>query len=130
LSGVVSPSRTRILVVEDDPATRVLYSSALKNAGYSVAAVEDGVDALKTFDVGRIPDAVVLDLGLPRLSGHDVMREMWAHPQMQRVPILVVTGLDVDGLGLRSFDCVLKKPVSVHALVEAMEGCLNRSAGR
>ena len=63
MSGVVSPSRTRILVVEDDPATRVLYSSALKNAGYSVAAVEDGVDALKTFDVGRIPDAVVLDLG-------------------------------------------------------------------
>ena len=69
------PSRRgTILVVEDDPALRTFYRSALMIAGYTVVSAEDGIDALRRLDEGLTPDLVVLDVALPRLSGRDVQR--------------------------------------------------------
>ena len=64
-----------VLVVEDDPQTREMFRMALRSEGYKVVAVEDGVDALNYLET-HIPAAVVLDLGLPRLHGRDVLAEM------------------------------------------------------
>jgi DNA-binding response OmpR family regulator len=111
-----------VLVVEDDPTLSSFYRSALQIAGYGVATADDGVSALRQID-DVVPAALVLDLGLPRLSGFDVGREMAAH--LPLVPIVVVTG-SADVLNHAEFACVLRKPITATALIEAVENCLHK----
>lgn len=105
---------------------RELYRSTLKAAGYAVVAVGDGVDALRRVEDER-PDAVVLDLGLPRLNGRDVQRELKSAPDTKHIPIVVVSGSDTSDLDPDDFACVLNKPISADALIVAVENCLRRS---
>jgi DNA-binding response OmpR family regulator len=120
---VPSPPRRRtVLVVEDDPDLRALYRSALSLAGYVVVAVADGIDALRHFD-GDTPDAVVLDIGLPRLGGRDVQRELASHADLSSVPIIAVSG-DVSGLHPKDFSCILLKPIDLDELLEAVARCV------
>jgi two-component system chemotaxis response regulator CheY len=114
-----------VLVVEDDRSTRELYRAGLTQAGYTVVAVEDGVDALRYLDSHGPPDAVVLDLGLLRLRGTDLHREMSAHKLTERVPVVVVTGED-RMIEQRDFSCVLRKPVDPDKLIAAVEKCLRQ----
>jgi DNA-binding response OmpR family regulator len=113
------PSAT-ILVVEDDPHLRAFYRSALLLAGYRVLTARDGADALHQIEIAP-PAAVVLDIGLPHVSGHDVAQELRQREDLPRIPILVVTGGDVNE---DDFDCVLRKPVTADALMTAVEKCL------
>jgi DNA-binding response OmpR family regulator len=125
----MSPAEpTTILIVEDDRELRDLFRVSLTVAGYGVVAVEDGLDALRVIDEGSIPSAVVLDIGLPRLSGHDVRRELTDNPATNQVPIIVVTGTNPGAMQLRAFDCVLQKPVSVDSLLKAVENCLRHKS--
>lgn len=112
-----------ILVVEDDAPLREHYRSALRAAGYAVVAVEDGVDALRRVERGR-PEAVILDLVLPRLSGRDVQRELKSSPATQDIPIVVVSGTDTSDLNPEDFACVLNKPISADALILAVQNCV------
>jgi two-component system phosphate regulon response regulator PhoB len=118
---------TVILLVEDDKQTRELYRHAIKAAGYDVAAVEDGLAALRRIDIER-PDAIVLDLVLPRLGGVDVFQELRANPDTTKIPVIAVTGadrfLDVDTMAFHYF---LRKPVSPEVLVATIDKALSRS---
>ena len=115
-----------VLIVEDDSALRALYRAALQLEGYAVVAVEDGVDALRHIEVEH-PAAVVLDLDLPRLGGRDVQREINAHVDTRRIPIVIVTGSDTSDLDPRDFACILRKPVDPQALITAVERCLRKA---
>jgi len=113
-----------VLVVEDDPATRALYRAVLHDeGGYAVVAVEDGLDALRYLDT-HTPAVVVLDLGLPRLRGRDVLGEMAARGFTEDVPVVVVTGQTPAGLNEREFACVLRKPITADGLLAAVQKCL------
>lgn len=121
----VLPARhATVLVVEDDRALRTFYQSALMIAGFHVLTAEDGVDALRKVE-GYQPAALVLDLGLPVMSGHDVQRELFAHDHLRNLPIVVVTGSDAGGFDHRQFACVLRKPVNAEALILAVTRCLS-----
>ena len=87
-----APGKRTVLLVEDDHALREMYRATLASAGFSVVAVEDGIDALRYMD-GHTPNLVVLDLGLPRLGGEDVRRELASRPDTRDIPIVVVTVL-------------------------------------
>ncbi len=114
-----------ILIVEDDPAMLSFYKSALMIEGFSVMTAPDGIDALHRIEQ-RPPDLIVVDLGLPRLCGYDLRREIAAHAHTRHVPILVVTGQsEVDSA---DFDCVLRKPVDAGTLLAAVEECLGQSS--
>ena len=125
-----APRKMTVLVVEDDPDLRALYRTSLTVAGYTVVAVEDGLDALRHIEGSGIPNAVILDLALPRLSGRDVHRELAAHPATSKIPIVVVTGSDINDLSKNEFACVLRKPVHVEALIHAVENCLGGRGSR
>jgi CheY-like chemotaxis protein len=103
-----------------------MYRAALTSAGYAVVAVEDGIDALRRVDAGA-PNAVVLDLALPRLGGLDVHRELKARPETSNIPVVIATGTDISHLDTREFECVLRKPISTEALVSAVEDCIRRA---
>lgn len=118
-----------VLVVEDDRAFRIMLRNALQAAGFTVVAVDDGLAALKRIEA-EPPQAVVLDLALPRLSGRDVHRELAARPETSQIPIVVVSGAEVGDLNPSEFAGVLRKPVQPDAVVEAVESGLRRMRQR
>ena len=114
-----------MLVVEDDSSLRELYRSALISAGYSVVAVEDGVDALRRVERDA-PQAVVLDMALPRMNGRDVQRELSSRAETSSIPIVVVSGSDISDLNEADFASILRKPIHAEAVVYAVDRCLRR----
>ena len=128
MSDRTASQRSVILVVEDDPAMRELYRTALTAAGYAVFAVEDGLDALRYVE-SRRPAAMVLDLGLPRLHGRDVQREMAAQGLTTHIPIVVVTA-EPGPINEPDFACVLRKPIEPDEVVEAVHRCLTTRKAR
>ena len=77
----------RVLLVEDDVEIADVLRRSLRNEGYEVRTSGDGVDALDAA-AGFVPDLVVLDLGLPRLDGIEVCKQLRADGD---VPILILT---------------------------------------
>jgi DNA-binding response OmpR family regulator len=113
--------RQQILIVEDDIDLRRMFRQALLFAGYDVLEAGDGLDALRVLDA-ELLDAVILDLGLPFVSGHVVREEIAAQAHLRNIPVIVVTGQQgVDDLDVA---CVLRKPVSTDRLIDAVRACI------
>lgn len=102
-----------------------MYRTALQLNGFAVIAVEDGVEALRHIE-NDSPAVVVLDLGLPRLGGRDVHREVTGRADLGSIPIIVVTGSDAPDLDPHAFACILRKPINADGLVTAVRRCLDR----
>jgi DNA-binding response OmpR family regulator len=83
----------RILVVDDDFATRFLVSEVLEQAGFRVEQAENGRQALEVFERVR-PNLVTLDVMMPELDGFGTCVELRRRPDGAQVPILMLTGLD------------------------------------
>ena len=113
-----------VLVVEDDPATREMYRQALAASGYRTIAASDGLGALRVIEGDR-PDVVVLDLMLPTVGGHDVYKELRAHPETCEIPVVIVTGSDARDLEPTDFRFFLRKPVSPETLTRIVEDALH-----
>jgi DNA-binding response OmpR family regulator len=105
-----------------------MYRSALTLAGYDVGAVEDGLDALRWIDA-HPPDALVLDLTLPRVGGRDVQRELRASAETCNIPIIVVTGGNADDMPTSELCAVLHKPVDPDTLLDTVARCVRRVYG-
>ena len=115
-----------VLIVEDDPELRALYRAMLQMEGFAAVGVEDGFDALRHIEVDP-PDALVLDLGLPRLGGRDVYRELAGRMEMRGIPIVIVTGEPIDDLDPKDFACILRKPIDPQSLISAVRDCLRKA---
>ncbi len=84
-------SNGMVLVVDDEPAIRLLLAMVLEDEGYDVEAAADGVDALD-IAVQEQPVAVVLDLDMPRMDGRTCFRELRANGVT--APVVIVSGND------------------------------------
>ncbi|HET8521930.1 MAG TPA: response regulator [Thermomicrobiales bacterium] len=103
----------QLLVVEDDSDLRGLLSTALKEAGFAVRTAEDGMAALAELR-REIPDAVITDVAMPRLSGDRLAADLadWG------LPVILTSGRrDDPGLPGTTF---LRKPFDLDDLVEAV----------
>src|ERR671935_394829 len=122
--------KPRVLVVEDDAEIGGALRRSLRLEGYDVRLAEDGVAALEESAVFE-PDAVVLDLGLPRLDGVDVCRRI---RESSDVPILMLTardGVDARVTGLDSgADDYLVKPFDREELHARLRALLRRRPPR
>jgi CheY-like chemotaxis protein len=81
-----------ILLVDDSRVQRRANEGALVRAGYKVITASDGVEGLKVAR-SALPDVILLDMMLPKMSGPDVLRELKADPATAHIPVLVLTGL-------------------------------------
>ncbi|MCA9729243.1 MAG: response regulator, partial [Candidatus Eisenbacteria bacterium] len=99
-----------ILVVEDDPAISTGLVDLLRDEGYRVSLVSDGLDAVATY--GRESfDLVLLDVMIPGQSGYDVCRQIRARDLKTPIVMLTAKGQEVDkvvGLELGADDYVVK----------------------
>lgn len=118
----------RILVVDDDRAVRESLRRSLSFNGYSVELAQDGVEALDLIASDR-PDALVLDVMMPRLDGLEVCRQL--RSTGDDLPILVLTARDsvserVAGLDAGADD-YLPKPFALEELLARMRALLRRT---
>ena len=118
----------RILVVDDDRAVRESLRRSLSFNGYTVALAEDGIDALEAISNDR-PDAVVLDVMMPRMDGLEVCRQL--RSTGDDLPILVLTARDsvserVSGLDAGADD-YLPKPFALEELLARLRALLRRT---
>jgi two-component system response regulator MprA len=124
------PGRPRVLVVEDDTDIAGVLRRSLDKEGYDVRVAGDGETALDEAGVFS-PDAVVLDLGLPKLDGVEVCRRLRTDGD---VPILILTARDalearVEGLDAGADD-YLVKPFEREELLARMRALLRRRPPR
>ena len=82
----------RVLVVDDEPAIRLLAQRALEHRGFAVDTAADGLEALEKARAGR-PDLVLLDAMLPKLHGFEVARQLRADPATRALPIVIMTAV-------------------------------------
>ena len=120
---------SKILIVEDDPDIRELLRFNLEKAGYNLFLAEDGEKAL-TLARKHAPDIILLDLMLPGVDGLEVCRTLKKDPELQRIPVMMVTakGEEMDrvvGLELGADDYVVK-PFSLREVVLRIRKMLDR----
>jgi len=106
---------SRVLVVDDDEAVRVVAEAILRADGHEVATAPDGETALGMLADQPAPSIVLLDLMMPHVSGWDVLEAMAHRPMLARVPVLVLTGFD-ELEGLPEHCHILHKPIDADLL--------------
>jgi two-component system response regulator MprA len=135
-SGVVQPSMTApstpaaatVMVVDDEPAVRAALERALRIERYDVRLAGDGAEALALL-ADRSPDAIVLDVAMPRVDGLEVCRRLRAAGD--RTPVLMLTARDaiddrVAGLDAGADD-YLVKPFALRELQARLRALLRRT---
>ena len=121
----------RLLLIEDDVALGEGIHQALAREGYTVDWLQDGSSALHAL-LSETFDAVVLDLGLPRMDGLEVLRRL--RDSGATVPVLILTARDatedrIAGLDAGADDYLIK-PFDLAELKARLRALLRRSAGR
>jgi two-component system cell cycle response regulator len=123
-------NRREILLIDDNPDAREALAMLLEHHGYAVRCAESGSDALQ--QVTQLPpDLIITDLGMPVMSGFDLLQEFRKLPSLADVPVIVVSGngdihARVAGLDLGADD-FLAKPVQVDELLARVRRHLLRS---
>lgn len=121
----------RILVVEDDASLRERLKKAIAHAGYAVDVTDNGVDA-EFMGTEEPYDAVVLDLGLPKRPGLDVLRN-WRR-QGTSVPVIILTARDAWHEKVEGFkagaDDYLGKPFHIEELIARVSALIRRGHGQ
>jgi DNA-binding response OmpR family regulator len=117
----------KILLVDDEPSLQKMLTHALEREGFDVLAVDDGEQALDSFQ-GYAPDLIILDIMLPKLDGTEVCRRIRTQSD---VPIVMLTAKDdeidrVVGLELGADDYVTK-PFAVRELVARVRAIMRRA---
>jgi diguanylate cyclase (GGDEF)-like protein len=133
LGGAAIPEHvaSRVLVAEDDPSTLALIDIALQEAGYDRVLARDGGAALEQARATR-PDLVLLDVGMPVMSGDEVHRELRRDPRTRYIPVVFVTAKrttsEVSARLRNGADDYVAKPFDVDELVARIASALRRAA--
>src|SRR5437763_260573 len=88
----MATERTTVLVIDDDPDTRRIFAQYLQMKGWAVFTAPDGRSGIdKSTELG--PDAIVLDLAMPRVDGWTVLKHLRGSSWTANIPVVVVSGL-------------------------------------
>ncbi|HST62222.1 MAG TPA: response regulator [Longimicrobium sp.] len=120
----VTTART-VLLVEDSDAIRDAFTILLEDAGYTVLGAGTGEDALR-LAAEHLPDLMLLDMGLPDMTGLDVVRQVKADAGTAGISVVAVTGRDEasDRRACLAAGCAayIVKPVNTQKLVRDLPG--------
>src|SRR5690349_20167418 len=108
-----------VLIAEDNTDLREIFAQVFTFHDFNVRVAHDGQAALACLEA-ELPDVLVLDINMPRLSGFDVLAFIRRRTSIKQVKIIVVTGsmLAMQSPEAEYADLFLVKPVAVHDLIE------------
>jgi CheY-like chemotaxis protein len=115
----------KVLIADDDRLVRAMLGDLLVELGHQVIAAQDGAEAVKLCD-GAIPDLLILDFLMPRLSGLDALLEI---RRRHAVPALLLTAINQGSLrgveGVEQVQGLLEKPFTRKSLERAIHGAVS-----
>ena len=119
-----------ILLVEDDPFLVDIYSTKLKEAGFSVQVAIDGKEALKKIKED-IPDLLLLDIVLPNFNGWEILRKIGRDDELKALKIIVLSNLgekqEIEkGLKLGAARYLVKAHYTPSEVIEEVKKILNK----
>jgi two-component system cell cycle response regulator len=117
----------RILVIDDDQASRELMTYLLQAFGHTLLCASDGAEGLEA--IGReVPDLVLCDVHLPKIDGYEIARQLKGHPTWRTIPLVAVTASamahDRNQALAAGFDGYLTKPIDPETFVQQIEAFL------
>jgi two-component system cell cycle response regulator DivK len=114
----------KILVVEDDAQNSYLIGFILEKSGYDVVTVGDGAQAVDAV-AAQVPDLILMDMLLPKMSGYDATRAIKSDPRTAGVTIIALTAYSMKGDRERILeagcDGYISKPIDPETFVSQME---------
>jgi len=118
----------RIVLAEDDRFLRKATETTLRRRGFTVYSAADGEEALR-MSRDEKPDAILLDMIMPKLQGFEVLRTLKADPDTARIPIIVLSNLGQDEDKQGALECgaaayFIKADLSLQNLVAQVERVL------
>ncbi len=117
-----------VLLVDDDPEVRLVIAEALADHGYRVRVATDGAQGLRMLTGGGpLPDAIVLDLAMPIMTGWQFRDLQRRHRDLAQVPVVVVTGNRPLGIDAEE---VLEKPFPLGDLMRALARVIESAPAR
>src|ERR1700690_4670172 len=124
--------KTRILLIEDDPALRKLLKEALPESIFLIDTAETGREGLEVI-VKRKPDLILLDWNLPDLNGFEVCKYIKQNKDCAHIPIIMVTAYSelnhkVSALDVGADDYITK-PFEIEELIARVKAVLRRRQG-
>lgn len=120
--GAIARQTSRVLVVEDNPDVAASLQMLLEASGYEVRCADTGRRALEEARQ-FLPHVVLLDLGLPDMAGHDVLKALRATQEVQGASIIALSGRDLEddeASAEASFDHHVLKPPDVDQLLSLL----------
>ena len=81
-----------VLIVDDDPTVRLLLTDALELLELPSRAAKDGLEALEMIKE-NLPQAIIADLMMPRMSGFGMLSQLQRHPKTRRIPVILLSGI-------------------------------------
>ncbi len=119
-----------IMIVEDEPANQKLFSDLLNNLGYRILLAKNGLEAID-FTLKEIPDLILMDIGLPGISGLDATKIIKENHKTRQVPIIAVTAFAMKEDETRAIqagcDSFITKPVNIKDLIKEIERWISKS---
>ena len=92
---IAGQTKRRALLVEDNQDNSDLMTLELQILGYEVSVASNGVDAVE-MAISHPPDIIIMDMGIPRMSGFEASARIRSNPRTHSTPILAMTGLALD----------------------------------
>jgi len=114
---------TRILVVDDEPDVVSFLARLLGDQGYTVTTASSAVDALALCEQQQ-PHLILLDLPMPYESGTDLFRKLHDRKDLQKIPVIVVSGLAGRKLAVSRAVPVIDKPIDEERLLAEVKRAL------
>jgi DNA-binding response OmpR family regulator len=121
-------SGARILLVEDDRYLRRACETALRQRGFAVSSAVDGAAALDAI-ASELPDLVLLDLLMPKVTGLEVLRSLRSRPETRALPVLILSNssreqdmAEIQQLGVAGY--YVKSDLSLRELGDRVERLL------
>ena len=129
---VMETKELKVMLVEDNPEDVAFTKIILRKAGLdrNLLVASDGKEAIEALvrlkeNGSRIPDLILLDINLPDISGIDLLTELKRDHKLSRIPVVMLTGSNVDDDIQKSYDLgastYLVKPISKNALMLVIE---------
>src|SRR5215813_9791212 len=125
MSTLTSPKVTEILLVDDNPGDADLTREGIEDSQIPsrLHVVENGEEAMTflqrrgPYAAAPRPDLILLDLNLPKRTGHEVLQDIKSDPDLRRIPVVVLTTSAADADVARSYElaanCFITKPVDL-----------------
>ena len=110
----------KILIAEDEPATRFIFATILKDRGYDVVTCENGRECIGIMKNEK-PDTIILDIQMPDMDGFEVLKVLKSNPETNDIPVIIVSGNAEPQNIKRAFDLgateFIAKPANIEELL-------------